>query len=104
MIRRLTDDYGSTYRQWEVCVVLEEDRHSLSKIAKFQGANVLPAKQDFTFMRIIQAHRKFQNRTLPSTIGAHNDLPKMFVKDIGCKCNQKRLTQSCPGCNTNETF
>ena len=64
----------STYGQWEVRVVLEEDRDSLSKVPQLESADVVPVDQDLPFLGIVKACDKLENRTLSRPVDTDNDL------------------------------
>jgi hypothetical protein len=46
---------GGTYREGEVRVVLEQNRHCAAQVHDLEGADVLPVDQDFALSYIVQA-------------------------------------------------
>ena len=63
-----------THREWEVSVVLEEDRDRSTKFLELQRADVMSVYEDIALVRVIQPHCEFEDSAFPCAVGANDDL------------------------------
>ena len=53
---------------------MEQHRDCLTKVMETERTNVVTAKEDLSFIRIIDTRDQLEDCTLPGTIRSHNHL------------------------------
>ena len=86
---------GTTYRQREVGIILEQDSHAFTQVGKLERFDILAVDQYRTLGGVVQSKHQFEHGALPRATSTDDNLT---FKSQPCvetpKVNGAGLTQS----------
>ena len=104
--RRRENGGRGAHGEREEGVVLEEDGNGTPEVVELERADVVSAEEDLALVGVVQACRQFEDRALPGTVRADDDLFCFAIHRtrVYMSMTEKQRTQSCPGRSLNEMF